>query len=236
MSDWAQYDTKAALRFIAQRYAGEPLALVGHSFGGQVLGLLDETKDLKGAVLVGTQLGYYGHWPRLLQPALALYWRAFVPALTWCIGYLPGQAGLGVDLPRGVANEWARWCKHPDFFFAYHEGARERLARYHGSVLLYSFGDDLYAPPRAVQAFADAAKSAGLVHRHLTPEALNAAQIGHFGFFRPQFLDPLWTESRDYLQAVLAGNASRITVTPKHDPPPFEFTRDVLADLEQGQA
>ena len=43
MSDWAALDVTAAVAWMRERYKNLPLNYVGHSFGGQVLGLLPTT-------------------------------------------------------------------------------------------------------------------------------------------------------------------------------------------------
>ena len=40
MADWAALDATAAVGWMRERYRELPLAYVGHSFGGQALGLL----------------------------------------------------------------------------------------------------------------------------------------------------------------------------------------------------
>ena len=40
MSDWAALDVTAAVAWMRERYKDLPLSYVGHSFGGQALGLL----------------------------------------------------------------------------------------------------------------------------------------------------------------------------------------------------
>ncbi|TMH21490.1 MAG: alpha/beta hydrolase [Betaproteobacteria bacterium] len=58
MRDWALLDAAAAAR-----YLGGEIAVVGHSFGGQALGLLPEPGRITAALLVGAQSGYWRHWP-----------------------------------------------------------------------------------------------------------------------------------------------------------------------------
>ncbi len=43
MSDWAALDVTAAVAWMRGRYKNLPLNYIGHSFGGQVLGLLPTT-------------------------------------------------------------------------------------------------------------------------------------------------------------------------------------------------
>ena len=51
MSDWAALDVTAAVRWMRERYNTLPLTYVGHSFGGQALGLLaNNTRNLARAV------------------------------------------------------------------------------------------------------------------------------------------------------------------------------------------
>jgi predicted alpha/beta hydrolase len=232
MTDWALYDARAALE--AARDSELPLVLVGHSFGGQLLGLLDGARDAKGAVLVGAQLGYYGHWPMPDRWRFALTWKAVVPGLTSVFGYLPGKAGLGEDLPRGVAEEWARWCSHPDYLVSEHPAARARFARFDRPTLFYSFTDDTFAPEGAVNALVDRLSGAELTHRRLDPRELGAPSVGHFGFFRPRFEDSLWRETRWFIDDLVE---DRRSFQPAPHRSPFAVSTDeVMADLAHGRA
>lgn len=182
MSDWAKLDASAAHGLVRSLYPGEPVATVGHSFGGQLIGLLPEAREVRGSLLVGSQLGYYGHWGALDRLRLGFIWRAMVPTLTASFGYLPGRAGLGEDLPRGVAEEWAKWCSSPDYLISHQPEARERFARFDKPLLFYGFVDDDFAPRRAVDALLARFPSGSLDHRRVAPRELGAQAISHFGF------------------------------------------------------
>lgn len=207
MSDWAELDAAAAHRFAAERFGGEPVVTVGHSFGGQLLGLVDAAHEISGAVLVGAQLGYLGHWPLLQRVRLYAIWHGLVPVLNAIYGYLPGRAGLGEDLPRGVAEQWARWCRHPDYLESEHADAPARFARFDRPTLLFSIDDDAIAPPRAVQALLDRLTSAQMTHRRIDPRDHGGDPIGHFGFFRGRFAPTLWQEAVEFLLHAIAGRA-----------------------------
>lgn len=204
MTDWAMLDAAAALD-LARREHGDDVVLVGHSFGGQVLGLLDDARAVRGAVLVGAQLGYFGHWPLAQRLRLALVWKAVVPAATSAFGYLPGRLGLGEDLPAGVAEEWAEWCSNPEYLMGLHPAARPRFARFDRPTLFYSFTDDDYAPEAAVDHLVRALAKAPLSHRRFHPRELGVDDVGHFGFFRPRFERSLWRETRFFVDDVLSG-------------------------------
>jgi predicted alpha/beta hydrolase len=205
LSDWARLDATAAHDWVRERFPAEPVALIGHSFGGQLVGMIDEARAASGMVMVGAQLAYYRDWPREQQARLAFTWRALVPGVGKLLGYVPGKLGLGEDLPRGVGEQWARWCLHPDYLISEHPDARERFARFDAPTLFYSFTDDEFAPTNAVDHLLRRLHSAPLQHARIAPEELGGAPIGHFGFFRPRFAPTLWNDAAAFLRDSLAG-------------------------------
>jgi len=59
MSDWAAQDVTAAVAWMRARYKTLPFAYVGHSFGGQVLGLLPNNSEISRALFIAAQAGYW---------------------------------------------------------------------------------------------------------------------------------------------------------------------------------
>ena len=110
MQDWGRLDLEGALGWMRRAYAGAPLMVLGHSAGGQLIGLAPSARHLAGAALVGSQLGWAGHWPWPARAVMWSTWYGLIPALTSVMGYLPMRTfGQGEDLPAGVAREWAAW-------------------------------------------------------------------------------------------------------------------------------
>jgi len=234
MSDWALLDARAVHEHARKLYGSLPLVMVGHSFGGQILGLSDDPRDANGMVLVAAQHGYYGHWPLPTRLRYAVLWHAILPSLTATFGYLPGKFGFGEDIPAGVIEEWASWCRDPDYLIGSHPAARARLARFDKPTLAFSFTDDDYAPDPAVDHLLDALSNAPLEHRRISPADLDVDSIGHFGFFRPQFADTLWREARWFIDDLIA---DRPRFRPLRSRAPWAIREeDVLADLSYGRA
>jgi predicted alpha/beta hydrolase len=234
LNDWALRDARAAHAFVQVRYPGEPIALIGHSFGGQLVGLLDEAHDAIAMVMVGAQLAYYRDWPARAQLRLSLTWRALVPLLTNIYGYLPGRFGLGQDLPRGVAEQWARWCLHPDYLLSEHPDAGERFASFKAPTLFYSFTDDDFAPDAAIAHLLRRLSGTPIEHARIDPRDYGDASIGHFGFFRPRFAPTLWQEAAAFLRDALAGHTpKRRPIAP---PAPRSLRDEVMVDLHYGRA
>ncbi len=117
MSDWAALDVTAAVAWMRERYKALPLNYVGHSFGGQALGLLANNAEVSRALLIAAQAGY---WKLMASPeryrVYALLNYVGTP-LTRMLGYAPGWSGLGEDLPKGVFEQWVRWVMSERYLF-----------------------------------------------------------------------------------------------------------------------
>jgi predicted alpha/beta hydrolase len=197
---------------------------------GKVLGFFDVARQVDATVLVGAQLGYYGHWPLAQRLRLGFLWHIALPTLTSTLGYLPGRAGLGVDLPAGVADEWGRWCRSPNYLLDHEPEAAARFAALDRPTLFYSFSDDEFAPRGAVDALLRALTSAQIRHRRVRPAELGVDRIGHFGFFREHTGQPLWHEALDFVDSVLAGTQPPVAPHAWH-----LSESDIRADLAYGR-
>jgi predicted alpha/beta hydrolase len=196
MQDWGTLDSAAAFEFLGSKR----IAVVGHSFGGQALGLLPDPERISAALLVGAQSGYWRNWPLLGR---AWMWPAThigLPGVASLLGYFPGaRLGFGEDLPAGVALQWASWCRHPRYLVGA-LGVEAAYARVHAPLRAYAITDDPFAPLSAVNALAKLYPNARWETRPLAPRDLSVKSLGHFGFFRERFRDSLWRESADWLE------------------------------------
>lgn len=190
MRAWGEQDLAAAIAWAGRRAATGRIFLVGHSFGGQALGLAPNANLVDRAVLVAAQHGWVGHWPLKYRIPLTLLWRLFMPTAAALLGRFPSSLiGMGEDLPRGVAREWARWCAR-----------REALGTWDGHaaldipMLALSFDDDPFAPREAAAALVREYASADIRHVHREAEGL-----GHFGFFRKGRASSLWEQVAGFL-------------------------------------
>ena len=196
MRDWALLDAAAAWRFLGEG----PKLVVGHSFGGQALGLLPEPARIAAALLVGSQSGYWRNWPPLGRLWMWPATHIALPAVARMLGYFPGsRLGFGEDLPPRVAIEWASWCRHPRYLVGA-LGVEHAYAQVQARIRAYAISDDAFAPLRAVQALAALYPAARWETRQLAPREVGVADIGHFGFFRERFRASLWRESADWLE------------------------------------
>jgi predicted alpha/beta hydrolase len=201
MSDWAALDVTAAVSWMRGRYHNLPLNYVGHSFGGQVLGLLSNNSEVSRALLVASQAAY---WKLMASPeryrVYALLNFVGIP-LTRLLGYMPGWAGLGEDLPKGVFLEWVKWVMSPRYLLDSRLAALQNFPRYHGALRSLCLSDDPWATRPAVELLCSGFTSIKPDILTVTPNDVGADRIGHFGFFRPEHRDTLWRGAAEWIQA-----------------------------------
>jgi predicted alpha/beta hydrolase len=199
MRQWGEQDLAGVLDWIADHLRPKRLLAVGHSVGGQIVGLAGNNHRIQALMMVASQSGWWGHWPVPARYRIALHWFVMIPLITRIYGYLPGRFGTKEDLPGGVAREWARWGRRRTYLLE-SEDLRAGFERVRRPLLAYSFTDDDYAPRPAVEGLLDFYSEADVFHRHLAPKDVGAESIGHFGFFREQFRDTLWRDSTAWLK------------------------------------
>ena len=192
---------EVAFDFLERIAPGARLMAVGHSVGGVILGLLPQRERIAAALVVGSQSGYWRHWRGAQRAGLWTFTQVFIPAVTRLYGYAAAsRIGMGEDLPAGVALDWARWCRHPEYVVGA-LGAHAAYGGFRAPLRAVAPSDDRYAPLAAVEALLRLYPSARGEIRRVRPEEVGAQRIGHFGFFREPFRDTLWREAADWLEA-----------------------------------
>jgi predicted alpha/beta hydrolase len=202
MSDWAALDVTAAVAWMRYRYKDLPLNYVGHSFGGQALGLLPNNSEVARALLIAAQAGY---WKLMASPERYRVYAMlnFVGTpLTRLLGYAPGWGGLGEDLP-GVFQQWLGWVMSPRYMFDDPKlTALANFPKYQGALRALCLSDDPWATRPAVELLCSGFTSAKPDILTITPADAEASRIGHFGFFRPEHRDTLWRGAAEWIQKV----------------------------------
>jgi predicted alpha/beta hydrolase len=202
MADWAALDASAAVDWMRERYHALPLGYIGHSFGGQALGLLANNSEVSRALLVAAQAA---HWKLMTSPERYRVYAAMnfigVP-LTRALGYAPGWAGIGEDLPKDVFLQWTRWVNNPRYLFDDKSiiPGLTNFARYKGAIRALGFSDDRWATRPAIELLCSGFTATNPEIISVAPADIGARKIGHFGFFRADHRDTLWRGAAEWLE------------------------------------
>lgn len=198
MRDWAHFDMPAALQRLEMEAPDRPVVGIGQSFGGQVLALGGRSERFSRYLMVATMTGYWGN----TKPRLRVFSQmnlVGVP-LALLLGKVPGRIGLGQTLPGSIFREWARWGRHPEYFFADPTmDAARRFGEVETPILAIGLTDDPWGTPRAQHALLKYYHRAPTEIRWLSPE-MAGGTVGHLGFFRSAFRDTLWEPAIEWLK------------------------------------
>jgi predicted alpha/beta hydrolase len=187
LTDWGRHDQAAALGTLARMYPDTALWVVGHSVGGLWLGWHAEMARVTRTITIGAGLTHVTDHPLHYRWKARVFWSPPVRLAARVAGYLPGRmVGLGADLPRGVYEDWRRWCLTPGWHLS-EVGRSLPLPdpqRVQGTVRMIAVADDDLVPPAAVwraRALYPEATKEQLV---LRPEDFGLASIGHIPPFQ----------------------------------------------------
>jgi len=202
MADWAALDVTAAVAWMRERYKNLPLNYVGHSFGGQALGLLPNNGEISRALLIAAQAGYWKlmAWPERYRVYAMLNFIGL--PLTRLLGYAPAWSGLGEDLPKGVFEQWVSWVMSERYLFTDSKlPGLTNFANYKGAMRALCLADDPWATRSAIGLLCSGFTSIEPEILTITPAEAGVKKIGHFGFFRPEQRDTLWRGAAEWIQA-----------------------------------
>jgi predicted alpha/beta hydrolase len=192
--DWATQDCAAVIDFMKARAPELPLYWVGHSLGGQLIGLIPNRERIDRAITIATGSGYWLENSWQTRRFVWWLWFVVVPLALRLVGYFPGKRLRKVgDLPRGVMAQWRRWCLNREYVVgAEGENVRCAYASVRTPMLSLSFTDDEMMSEQGIRSLHRLYANAPIEYRRIAPGEVGAPRIGHFGFFRSQFEATLW--------------------------------------------
>lgn len=192
--DWGALDLSGAIHYFYD--SARPLFIVGHSYGGQALGLSTNHDKVTAMYCFGTGAGWAGYMPFKEKFKVSVLWNIVFPPMVAITGYLPWSAfKMGADLPLGVYKQWRKWCKSPIYFFADPElqMLKQKYAEVKSTIYAASALDDDWALPNSRQAFMQYYCHADLKFIDIKAKDYGLKTIGHMGYFR-KGAEKIWDE------------------------------------------
>ena len=191
---WAREDCAAMVEVVSAQAPEAPLYWVGHSLGGQILPFVPNRGRVRKMVTIGTGSGYWRENAEPLRRRAWWLWHVIAPLLVRLFGYFPGRRlNMVGDLPRGVIEQWRRWCLDRDYAAGAEPGAREQYAAVTTPIVSLSFEDDEFMSARNTTSIHGFYVNAPRTMKRLAPRDVGLRRIGHFGFFRADVGAPLWS-------------------------------------------
>jgi predicted alpha/beta hydrolase len=206
LEDWGVQDIEAIIQFAKNLGTTEsenlPIHFVGHSVGGQLLGLASSSSALNSMVFVASSCPYWKRWgfPEHIKMLLA-------PRVIFLIASLvrdefPTRSlGLGsIKIPSKVAKQWASWMIKPDYLFDKRFGLPiNHYQSLNQPLLSLGFKDDKLAPAINIKKLLSQFSVATVTEKIIDPNDLDISNIGHSGFFKAKFRSSLWEDTMTWI-------------------------------------
>lgn len=187
LQEWGQQDQVAALDWLVQRTGAPQVLLLGHSAGGQMMGLLPNHPLVARVVGVAVSSGWFAG----MSPSYGLVARSVlrgaIPLGIRLKGYAPCSAfGLGEDLPPQVALQWGQWCAAGGYATnaTLESPAHDFHAVIRCPITVFHATDDNIATPKTVADLLRTFPAAPSATHLLKPADHGLKSIGHLDWFR----------------------------------------------------
>ncbi len=205
LENWGRLDMTAVLEFLKSEFPDLTYHLIGHSAGGQLLGLMENAGDIHSMVNFASSSGslQYAKYPFRFQSSF--YLNIFIPLSNLFFGKTNSQwVGMGEPLPKRVASDWRRWCNSTGYVQV--DLGKSIKEHHYNEIRINSLWiqatDDQIANLATV-------KDMIRVYKHLNSEILTISpsdygfkEIGHMSFFSKK-KSALWTLMLDWLNKQL---------------------------------
>ena len=200
-SDWGALDTDAMLKRALREYPGQPVDVVGHSFGGCAAGLAASGQAIRHLVTVGAQFAHWRDYAPAQRWQMLAKWHGVMPLLTRVCGYFPGKRlGWLEDTPAGVVKDWSAFSTRYEKLPSARSLAALPFCSVTARTLAISFSDDPFGTVPAIERLLSYFSTSPQVHLRIKPQDIGETAIGHFAFFHSRFQDSLWPIALQWLQ------------------------------------
>lgn len=194
LHDWS-VDMTSVFDWVISTYPNAKKTIIGHSMGGQLIGLMENHAYVHQLFLIAASTGY---WPDISSPYKWLMpplWFVYIPVTTAIYGFAHAKKiARGENLPKGVALQWRKWCIDARYFERDFSESNIPVYFHQIRVPLTSIQitDDPFANHITASKILTYYTNAQVHVKKVTPSDLQVEKIGHTGYFSRRFKDSLW--------------------------------------------
>ncbi len=184
--DWGQLDMPAVLDVLKLRFPGVACHLIGHSAGGQLVGLMPNAKNITSMFNIASSSGSLRNMRLPYRLKARFFMNVFIPFSNFFYGYTKSHwVGMGEPLPKNVAKQWSTWCNGQGYVkTAFGKSVTNHT--YHElnfpSLWIYATDDDIAIEKNVDDMIAVFAKL-HVTKKCLHPKDYGCEEIGHMKFF-----------------------------------------------------
>lgn len=108
---WGEKDATAVLNRLMAEFPNTRYHLVGHSAGGQLIGLMPNSDKLSSVFNFACSSGRLKNMSFTHKFKAHYFMNVFIPMTNLFFGHTKSQwVGMGEPLPKNVSKQWQKWC------------------------------------------------------------------------------------------------------------------------------
>ncbi|MEN6671317.1 alpha/beta fold hydrolase [Psychrobacter sp. B38] len=202
---WGRHDMPAVLDALQDEFTDATYHLIGHSAGGQLIGLMPNHQMLASVFNVACSSGRIKNMDMPYKLKAMGFMDAFIPITNMILGYTPlDKIGMGEPLPRGVARQWREWCNGAGYIkTAFGKSIhRHFYDEVNAPSLWLGFSDDDIANSKNMDDMIRVFTKMPIEKRFLDPKDFGLSGIGHMRYFSSKThakAPELWQMAVDWL-------------------------------------
>jgi len=202
LKQWGELDMTAAFAALQKHFPHVSYHLLGHSAGGQLVGLMKNAGDLSSMFNFACSSGRMKLMPFPYVLVARFFMQVFMPLSNLILGYAKNDlVGMGEPLPKKVSQDWTDWCAGQGY-----------VKTAFGKTIQNHLYDELDFPSKWIIALDDAIanektlddmlsvfKKLPAEKQVLVPSEYGKKDIGHMKFFSRKNKD-LWGLATNWLE------------------------------------
>ena len=203
---WGRHDATAVLEALQYEFPNAKYHLIGHSAGGQLIGLMPNYQVLSSVVNIACSSGRIKNMEMPFKANAMLFMNGAITLGNLLLGYTPSDKfNMGEPLPRGVAKQWRDWCNGKGYIkTAFGETI---FTHYYDQLntpaLWLNFSDDDIANAKNVEDMLAVFSAMPVKREMLEPQQFGLTEIGHMKFFSAKTYEKapqLWKMVTDWIE------------------------------------
>ncbi len=203
IQDWGQLDIPAAIDSLLNLTKKNQVILVGHSAGGQLLGVVPNYAKVEKVIAISASTGHQKGLKGRTKFLAPIMFKVVFPVARIVKGYGPTKSiGMGENLPKDVAKQWAEFCSKPGYII--NAVGKSIFEDYHNDIrcpitAIWSTDDEI-ATEANVKDLLRLYPNAQTEIIEFNPQKFGHKNIGHMLMFKKSHQN-LWPILHQYIAA-----------------------------------
>lgn len=202
LHNWGNQDMTAVLEELKRRFPGTSYHIIGHSAGGELVGLMDNALEISSMFNYGSSSGSLANTPYPFKFKSYFFLNVYIPICNLLFGKTMSHwVGMGEPLPKQVGKDWRRWCNGTGYVQV--DLDTKIKDHFYYDLKMPSFWlhseDDSIATYKNVVEMVNVSPQMPAEIRTISPKEFGFESIGHMAFFSRKKAT-LWNLALEWLE------------------------------------